>query len=189
MNSYLAEGPWWTWNFASGHYWWVAEGAHPMPCSFIYGLVDASGAIRYVGMASNPVARLSQHQGRGRGCGTFSWARGMPWELDIPRMVIIEVCDHFRARERERFWIETLDKKTPGGLMNNDLPGERRSKTRYLCPPAPPVYCFNCGKQIGGRGGVGGCHRQDIDKWACLRSRCFKAGEAIARTMRVGIYS
>lgn len=170
-------------------YWWVADLPFPMPCSFIYGLVDASGTIRYVGMASNPISRLRQHRGGVARVGTFWWATGTAWEFDKPRMVILEACSRADARSREAFWMRALDKRTPGGLMNNDMPGERRRKSRFMRPDDPVVACFNCARPINGRGGSGGINRSDIAKWSCLRSACVKAGDARAKQMRVGIYA
>jgi hypothetical protein len=70
-------------------------------CVAIYALCDGAGAIRYVGKAQNPSARLAQHQaGRGPNIRLNEWILS-----ERARLRVLEWCSVADWKERERYWI------------------------------------------------------------------------------------
>jgi GIY-YIG catalytic domain/NUMOD3 motif len=115
----------------------------PTPCyhertTYVYGLCDERGFLRYVGKTNDPQKRLRKHLREARlnpKCHRECWLKGMQDRGLKPELCIIEEVPESEWQDAERFWIQyfrfigcDLLNLTSGGDGCPDLAPESRAR-------------------------------------------------------------
>ena len=91
--------------------------------TYIYGLKEKMGPIRYIGKSDNPKKRLKQHYQYAK---RFNNTKKATWMNKVIReggdiiLEIIEVVEYSKWQEREIYWINKLQSNN---LTNHDKGG------------------------------------------------------------------
>lgn len=96
--------------------------------TYIYGLREKNGEIRYIGKANNPNIRFRQHKSNARKekSHKVSWIKYcLKNNIEI-EMVILEECEISNWQEREMFWISQFK-----NLTNHDRGGKGGKPIKY----------------------------------------------------------
>ena len=95
---------------------------------FVYDLIDPrTEKPRYVGITSNPNARLKRHlEDVDTNPAKFAWISELATEGFEPRLHILEIVDSLKlAREREKYWVDHYLSSSEQ-LLNIQLAGDGR---------------------------------------------------------------
>jgi len=99
-----------------------------MNTTYIYGLKEKKGEIRYIGKANDPKRRLRQHKSNARKekSHKVSWIKYCQQNNIEIELVILEECDYNIWQEKEIYWISQFQ-----NLTNHDKGGRGGKPEKY----------------------------------------------------------
>lgn len=130
---------------------------------FIYALIDPiTDDIKYIGKTSNPKRRYTQHISTvgEKNQNKTNWINSLISNGLLPKMIILETCNHHEWKNKERYWIKKF-RDSGCDLLNITDGGDDTSE----------LWRYETAKILAERG--------------FRLTRCFSCGNWTAKTNRI----